>query len=301
MRGRLVLFLLTLGTSVEAAGPLDGLVRLGSVGFVEVVTDENGTLVGRYRGDGACGFAAGQTLLWGQFEGDVFVGSLWLCQRGNGCPAQGEVAFMGLLKGRLLTGFVPLSPQCMSDGLEDTRRIAIRPATDDERASLKPASASEKQRQAASAAFSAARESFNNNDFPRAIDGFERSLAQLENFWAWNGLGTAEVEMGNYPRGIVALQRALVLAKSQAPAPDDKYIGDTYLNLACAYVPMGKPRQALEALRKAFALAPDLVERSRAERKLAPLRNDPDYERLVQEAKNQQARPVARPPSRRRP
>ena len=81
-------------------------------------------------------------------------------------------------------------------------------------------------------------------------------------------------------------------AMEQAGIPEHERATSLY-NLACRYALAGKPEQALERLREALALAPDLTLHAKHDDDFASLRDDPAFQALTAHARDAELIPAA--------
>jgi phage shock protein E len=78
----------------------------------------------------------------------------------------------------------------------------------------------------------------------------------------------------------IAAQERVLATQAARGVPEREQVGDTY-NLACLYALAGHPAQAMETLRAALALRPDLALHARQDEDFASLGEDPRFQALV--------------------
>jgi tetratricopeptide (TPR) repeat protein len=87
-----------------------------------------------------------------------------------------------------------------------------------------------------------------------------------------------------YDRGVIELNRGDFVAAQELferALKRDPEAADTHYALAAARARLGSVESALQALERAVELRPVLRVRAQADADLAPLRNDPEFERIV--------------------
>jgi hypothetical protein len=87
-----------------------------------------------------------------------------------------------------------------------------------------------------------------------------------------------------YDRGVIELNRGDFVAAQELferALKRDPEAADTHYALAAARARLGSVESALQALERAVELRPVLRARAQADADLAPLRNDPEFERIV--------------------
>lgn len=110
------------------AGPaVDGTYQGDVFGPVELRTDGE-HVVGTAPAGGPCKRSAAQQVLTGDFQGNVFVGSLTVCQSGEACETSGTFPVMLVynFEERALAGRVKLDGGCGSDALGPNGLLVLR-------------------------------------------------------------------------------------------------------------------------------------------------------------------------------
>src|SRR5689334_1208360 len=108
-------------TATFAATPtITGLYRASELGIVDMQTLE-GRIVARYKGAGSCSFKPEIQVLSGVFEGDVFLGTVFVCQQGPSCEKEKTFPLLAVYHDGALAGDVRLDTGCFSPGLEGKR------------------------------------------------------------------------------------------------------------------------------------------------------------------------------------
>ncbi len=108
-------------SSAFAAG-MTGVYVVGDLGLVEFTTSGDGEVSGKFRKGGACGMAPDRLVMKGIFDGDVFVGSVSLCQRGPGCEEK-SFPFLGIWHEARLVGAVHIDDGCKSPALSGENHL----------------------------------------------------------------------------------------------------------------------------------------------------------------------------------
>src|SRR5688572_12313705 len=117
--------------TAHASPSLQGMFRAGELGVVDVTTSNEGRLVARYKGVGKCPFKPEMQVLSGTFEGDVFLGTVFICQQGPSCEPEKAFPFFAVYHEGALAGDVKLDVGCSSPGLEGKRlNVAVATAED---------------------------------------------------------------------------------------------------------------------------------------------------------------------------
>jgi tetratricopeptide (TPR) repeat protein len=93
------------------------------------------------------------------------------------------------------------------------------------------------------------------------------------NAFAWNRLGTSQVQQKKYGDGVKSLERAIEIGGG---APVD------YYNLACAYALSGAPDKALDNVERAITAGFKRRAQYESDPDLASLRELPRFEALMQ-------------------
>lgn len=301
---RLGLALGMLVCSVAWAAPaLTGLWSAGELGVLEFSAAGDGKLVAKFKRGGQCNFKSDVQIISGTFEGNVFVGTVLICQVGPSCQPEASFPFLAVWHENALSGDVKLDSSCRSPGL-DNKRLNIVVASAEEKlevrkdtggsaaqiASQKPISKREQQDQAEKALLFAQRK-MKEGDFRAAAQSFERGISYAEENWVGHyGLGVAELNLKNTDKALQSLQRALQLTKGSRV--NDSELGEIHYNLACAYSRLGQRKEALASLTKAIKMLPPgtMVEQLDSDPDLNPLRAESEFRRLLADARIASAR-----------
>jgi len=316
LAGRAALTLMlcaVLHASVARAGPLTlaGPYKVGDLGVLDVST-QDGKVRGRYRSGGSCDFPQDVLVLQGEFEGNVFVGTVLLCQEGPACEPERTYPFLGVWYDGALAGEVKLAPGCHSKVLEG-RQLRLAALSAEERSALgngNPTTAAQiaarnqnKQQlqESAAKALQSASLKLQQGDYRAAAQLFERGVSYDEENWmAHMGLGMAELKLNNADKAMGSLESALKLGKMQK-APDHLF-WQAYFNLACAQARKGQRKDAIISLRLALKLAGPgtIADDLESEPDFAPLKQDSEFKRLVADARGTPA-PTGKKPKGGRP
>lgn len=272
-----------------------GPFSAGDLGLLDFSTSSEGRIVGKFKKGGACNFRPDREVISGVFEGNVFVGTVMVCQEGPSCEPEHSYPFLGVWHELSLSGDVKLGSSCRSPGL-DLKRLNITAATAEEKLQLRPETNSaavitkpmnrRELQEAIEKSLLLAQKKLKEGDYHAAAQSFERGISYSEENWAAHaGLGVAQMGLKNTDKAIDEFQRALQLTRG-IKIPDAQ-IGDLHYNLACALSRAGKNREALTALSKAVKLlAPgSLVDQLDQDHDLDPLRTEPDFRRMLGDAR----------------
>lgn len=271
---------------------LSGLYQVGQAGVAEF-TMKDGQVVGEWRLDGACSNAPGTNAVVGNFEGGVFVGSVFLCSKGPGCDADAKYPMLGVWAEDRVTALMKLPPDCRSAALTG-KRLILAPASmeqkqrvmGDVRAAEVVRNGNRANRAEAESLLRDVQREITKQDFSAARKLLERSLKYDDSNWGVHAqLGGVLIELGAHRDA----REELLIARRQAEAAgvDGQQLADIAFNLGCAYAGMGEPDDAMKELKaaiKAVGYKP-YADALRADRQLDPLRNEPEFRRLLEEAK----------------
>lgn len=277
VRAALLLAVLLAGQAV--AGPsLSGLFKGEQFGLVEFST-EDGYVSGKYLGGGECSFEDRRRVIEGQFEGNVLVARVLVCQQGVACGQKfyDVIAFYNPTEGTL-TGELKLDNGCHSEGLAFDKWLKLR--SDEGRKVPVVKTAQLKRNEAAGQlALKQAHQLMLLGKYDEAREKYLTGLSFQERNWAaYLGLGVAEIKLGHELAAIEALEHSVALK------PD---ASDTYYNLACAWARLGDRHQALQNVKRALKLGGVDKATLEEEPDLAALRDDPDWERILSSADNE--------------
>jgi tetratricopeptide (TPR) repeat protein len=274
---------------VYAAAPsLEGLYAVGSLGLVEF-SNEQGAIVGRFRGGGQCGFEQDLIVLSnGAFEEDVFFGQVLLCQdERQGCSRRKTFPLLGFFREYAgapeVVAWVRFEGGCSSKAA-DEGRLLFRRATDSERASLTPPTRSRELGEHLKAELALGSDQLEQGSYTAARDHFRIALTyDATNLAALVGVGTAQVKLGEYRGAIESLTDASRRAReSQSTA----LLGMAQYHLACAYARQGQSRESLAALSEAVrCVGGSVADALLSDRDLESVRATPEYRKLASRAR----------------
>jgi hypothetical protein len=298
---RCALFVATVLANVAVAAPaMTGLYRAGELGIVDMQTIE-GRIVARYRGGGSCNFKQEIQVLAGNFEGGVFLGTVFVCQEGPSCEKEKTFPFLAVYHDGALAGDVKLDVGCSSPGLEGKRlNVAVASSEDrfliarDNDGSSASAIAAKNQNKKenekrAQDAYTEAQIKFSEKNFVAARSALERSITYDDTEWQpFELLGVVELQLNNVAKGLESLQKAVKLALAAKQRIGDDKAGELFYDLACAYSRNNKKREAVNALRQAFKVGevPQLLSGVAEEHDLDAVRDEPEFRRVVADAKS---------------
>jgi tetratricopeptide (TPR) repeat protein len=237
-----------------------------------------GRAVGRFARGGACPFDADRPILDGEWEGNVLVGVLALCQTGPSCDERTYpiLAFYDP-RARTLSADIRLEAGCSSPALKDSRLLlqGVGPL------GPRPAPRAEKPtREQCVAAFQRGQRLLSSADWAGAGFYFEKSLSCEEQLWgAHLGLGVSELKRGRTEKAIESMTRAQKMARARAEEEPS-----LYYNLATAYARNGDNRTALDHLRRAVELGWDDPAAMNEDPDLHPLRAEPAFKELIDQS-----------------
>jgi hypothetical protein len=272
-----------------SAGPaLKGIYKAAGLGLLDVAT-VNGRLVGKFRTGGSCSYSVDEEVINGTFEGNVFVGTVTLCQAGAKCENITRLyPLMAFVQGEELSGEVPLPDDCQSPGLEG-RRLTLQPASAEEKALAQqparavsdkiPRNASKKERQVI------ADREFKNGDlhykkgrYGLAADAFELSIAAGNDSWvAVFMLGICKVKLRKWKDGKLGVEKGLKLGGSKVPS-EIRALAE--YALAVVAEANGQRAEAMALLEKAVQLSGEpggVVHELKTDLDLKTLRSAPEY------------------------
>ena len=283
---------LVLSCSATAAPPpvLSGLYTVGELGVVDFSVTE-GKVSGKLRQAHQCSnFSLNETVVTGSFEGQVFVGTIAICQDGKGCEAKRTYPFLGVYRDDAVSGFVHVDPGCSSLAL-DNRGIVIRPASAEERTRLPGATgsgASEVAQKAETAdpvenlireGLALLKERKNTQARAKLL----RAIELDDSRWgAHLGVGVADIELGEPNQALPELNRALELSSRLGLSQET--VSAIHFHRCEAYSRLGMKKEALSALRSALnAGGSSVLADARTDSHLKWLREQPEYQRLLEE------------------
>jgi hypothetical protein len=290
-----------------AAPALKGIYKAGGLGLLDVSTN-NGRVVGKFRTGGNCPFSVDDEVLSGAFEGNVFVGTVQICQTGEGCPDGTKLyPLMAFVVDKELSGEVPLPDNCTSAGLEGGHRFLLAEANAQERATALqptkaitdklPRNASKKERdQFAAKELNSATEHFNKGRYGLAADGFELSIAAGSDGWSpVMMLGVCKVKERKWKDGKAMIERGLKMGGKNVP-PELRALAE--YALAVVAENNGTRPEALSRLQKAVALsaAPGaMVNEMKHDPDLKELRQDAGFNKFLEDLEKQVQKTAKKP------
>jgi tetratricopeptide (TPR) repeat protein len=258
-----------------------GSYRSAELGLLEF-TSESRRVSGKFQAGGGCAeFQPGQQIIEGQFEGNVLVGTVMLCQSGPACRQQ-VYPFLAFYQpsNQSLSSEIKLEPGCSSAGLNGSL-LLLGFSPDDPPGSKAPKKRNRKNLELHKTALFAGSRLLEAGDYSGAAQQFEVAVSYNDSNWtAYLGLGVAEFKRGNVLKAIELYQRARDLAHE---ARQDN--PDIYYDLACAHSRRGDRKAALANLRQALKLGFALPEQMSSDPDLNKLfRDDPEFKKLLKEA-----------------
>lgn len=293
-----VAFFSVANTALAAPPSLTGYFRAGDLGVVDVTTSE-GRLVARYKGAGNCPFKPELTVLSGNFEGDVFLGTVFICQEGPSCEKEKTFPFFAVYHEGALAGDVKLDVGCISPGLEG-RRLNVAVATNEDRllvsqdadnsaSSIAGKNANKKElEKAAKDALTLGQLRMKESNFAAARTALERSITYDDTDWrTWSYLSQVELKLGNVAKGLECIQKAVIVAPKAKVHLTDHEMGELFYNQACAQSRNGKKREAIATLRNAFRVGDVtvLLPSAQADTDLDGVREEPEFKKLLADVK----------------
>ncbi|MBF5041257.1 hypothetical protein FGE12_02580 [Aggregicoccus sp. 17bor-14] len=287
-----LLALLVLGAApVGSAAPVpgspapEGLYRADPLGPL-LLSREGDRVSGHAAGGGACGFEEKRRVLEGQFQGQVLVGSVLLCQTGAACAPERSYPLLAFYNpaDHTLSGHVRLEPGCRSAALGEGGALVLVAAGPGARPGS--ASAAEPVRgtsnpEAAKAAFEKGQRLLAARDYVGAAQQLQVGISYDERNWAaYQLLGVAEFFRGRVPAALAAYEHSAELNPREPT---------TFFNLACAHSRLKDRASALRDLGRAVELGFALPDEMRQDADLNRLLgNDPEFKALVKRADEQQ-------------
>ncbi|MFO0597631.1 MAG: hypothetical protein U0228_20160 [Myxococcaceae bacterium] len=278
----------TLAPSVAVAAPtpvLSGVYQVGELGLVEFSVLD-GKVIGKVRQSQQCIFPPDTQVVSGTFEGGVFVGSVTLCQEGNGC-AQKTYPMLGVYHVDSIAAFIHLDSGCSSRAL-DRNSLFLRPATLEEKqrlvndnSAMLIASKGKTATQIAAEEFAAGKKAIDDNKFDIAREHFKRSLELDPTPWqTMLGFGNAEIRLGRPQVGLEYVDKALNAATTKKESAG--MLAQIHYNRACAQVAVGDSKAAIASLRQAVKLggAANFVEGLATDPDFNKIREDKDFKQL---------------------
>lgn len=298
MKRTLVALAMVPFAAAAAATPvLSGLYSVGELGLVQFSLVE-GKVVGKMKSSAQCVFPPDTQVVNGTFEGGVFVGNVTLCQTGAGCAVQRSYPMLGVSHDDAVAGWIRLDAPCQSPAL-DGRSLFFRPATPEEK--QKVASESSAATVAgknkgdpavqADEAINEGQRLIQDIKYGPAREKFRQAMLLDETRWeAFLGYGVSEVKLGHPERSLEYFDKALAAAQVLKVSPAN--IALAHYNRACAQAAMGDKKGAVASLKTAVRVggASNVIDWLTDDPDLNPLRSDPEFKRLLSEAKAQHNR-----------
>ncbi len=283
--------LVSLASAAAPPPPLLGLYAVGEMGLVEFSMSD-GKIVGKLRASAQCVFPPDTQVVTGSFEGNVFVGTVTLCQEGASCPGQRTYPLLGVFHGDSVASWIHLDPRCTSPAL-DGKALFFRPATVEEKqkvlgdnsasAVAQKGNKADPQSQAAEAIIEANR-LLQDQKIGPAREKFRQAMEADESRWeAVMGFGVTEVKLGRADRAFEYFDKAMSVATGQGRRVSAAQLSQIHYNRACAQLATGDKKAAVASLRNALKLggASMYLDQFSDDRDLEALRSDPDFKRLV--------------------
>jgi Flp pilus assembly protein TadD len=269
-----------------------GLYRADPLGAL-LLHSEGDRLSGHAAGKGACGFEEKRRILEGQFQGNVLVGSVLLCQTGVACAAERSYPLLAFYNpaDQSLSAYVRLEPGCQSQGLREGGALLLQPSSEPSPGQAAAPGVGTANPAAAAAEFEEGQRLLAARDYAGAAQHFQVGLTYDERNWAaYQLLGVAEFFRGRLPAALAAYERSAQL-NPQEPT--------TFFNLACAHSRLKDRTSALRDLRRAVDLGFALPEEMRQDADLNRLLGtDPEFRGLVKRAAEAQSAGQRRPAGR---
>ena len=300
--GSFALLTALLPVCVWAAAPLrPGLYSAGELGVLEISTAANRT-VGKFKGGGACDFRLDEEVLSGTFEDDVFVGTVFVCQKGDACELDRKMyPILAVSVGNALTGTVRLAVGCESHALVEGARFSLQPATDAEvkAAQIRTQSAAEtagkslSQQEKAEQALEFLAQGLKQYEQERyrlACDYFEKSMSLNREHWAPMVMrGNCLVKLNENAEARLLLEKGL--KQGGGAVPPDLRSSATY-SLGVISLRGGNKRDALRQFAAAARLTPtaNFLQVLKTDRDLKSFRGDAEFKKLVDDVERQVAR-----------
>ncbi|MHB8873859.1 MAG: TPR end-of-group domain-containing protein [Myxococcaceae bacterium] len=283
----LMVVLPALAGATEGAPWAGGAYRSAELGLLEFKS-EAGRVSGKYQGGGTCAdFLIEQQIIEGQFEGNVMVGTVMLCQSGAACKQRSYpfLAFFNPLDGGL-SAEIKLDAGCTSPALKGTRLLLT--AASEDKVPGKPVNGSaalvakkkgnpKRNAELAGAAAVQGGKLIETGDYAGAAQQFEIAISYNDKNWvAYLGLGVAQAKSGKVLQAIDSYERARELARNvRQDHPDIHY------NLACAYSRRGDKKAALANLKVAVKAGFAEPEKMGTDADLMAIHDDPEFKKLL--------------------
>ena len=284
--------------AAAATPTITGLYRAGELGVVDMQTTEPGRLVARYKGAGQCAFKPEMQVLAGNFEGDVFLGTVFICQTGPTCEKEKTFPFLAVYHEGALAGDVKLDVGCESPGLEGKRlniavataedRLLISQDGDNSASSIAGKNANKKELdKAAKESSTQGQIKMKENNFAAARIAFERSITYDDSDWrTWSYLSQVELKLNNVAKGLESIQKAVLVAPKARQRPSEAETGELLYNLPARRAATAEARGVELAAQGADGGRRDCARGERpADPDLDGIREEPEFKKLVTEAK----------------
>lgn len=290
MKSSLLALALVPLAAFAGAPPLTGLYAVGELGLVDFSMSD-GKIVGRLRASAQCVFPPDTQVVNGTFEGNVFVGTVLLCQDGPSCLAQRSYPMLGVHHGDAVAAWIHLDPGCTSPALEE-KKLIFRPATLDEKRTVMGDSSAaavaqkgntkDPAAQAADALLEASK-FMNDKKYAQAREKFRQAKeADEERYEGFLGFGITEMKFKRPEQALESIDKALSIALSHRAT--NSQLADVHYNRGCAYIALGKKVEAMDELRQAVKLGgANLVDDFTTDPDLNSLRTDQEFKHLLGE------------------
>jgi tetratricopeptide (TPR) repeat protein len=218
------------------------LYRWGG-GQLLTIKTHNGKVEGFLTGNSGCGLERDVPVLNGEWQGDVLVGQVTLCQIGAACrPA--KYTFLGFYNAPdgTLTADMELENSCEVPALIEGRLVLEPVAGEEAAAATATSSATQEHRKLGP--HTARGQKFLREDNARAaMMEFVRALEKREDAAAaYHGMGLVQANLHHWPQAVRFYTQSLQLRSEPL----------VYYNLACAYGRLNDKKDALANLRLAI-------------------------------------------------
>lgn len=281
--------------ALGATPAMSGLYHVGELGFLDFQVQE-GRVVGKYKGGGACEFANDVNVVSGWFEGSVFVGTVLICQTGPGCEPKRSLPLLAVWKDDALAGQLKLDAGCTTAAF-DTKTIVFTPATLEEKQKLlgdsnNPATAIATKNPkkdpavAIKEGIAEGAKRLDAGDYRGASQAFRVVLSYDENNWiARLGVGSAQVKLKDPSGALEHLQVALEVAQKEKVRND--VLAQVHFNIACAQSQLGKKKDAINAIRTAVKLGTpgQFIDDLDTDPDLTPVRQEQEFRQIAAAAR----------------
>jgi tetratricopeptide (TPR) repeat protein len=287
------LALLLVATSSAAAPVLSGLYSVGELGLVDFSVAD-GKVIGKLKSSAQCVFPPDTQVITGAFEGNVFIGTVNLCQEGAACAGQRTYPMLGVFHGDSIAAFIHLDSGCTSPAL-DGKSLFFRPASledkqkvlgDNSAASVAGQKQNKKELAViASEAFAEGNRLYADQKYGPAREKFRQSIQADDTMWeALLGFALTEIKLGRAQQSLEYFDKALAASGGARATPQKT--SQIHYNRACAEVALGDNKAAVTSLRSALKLggASLYIDDLATDPDLAKLRSDAEFRKMYAEA-----------------